>query len=135
MSVLESRCVTLDEEELRSAVANCARVANALHLPDQPLDSIDFLPAEGAVTFTAGSDRVKIAAEGLVALLVADCARLGIPLPRNGAKSLHVLPDGVSMTIDIRTQAARRVSPSVERSEERFPRAMVWPISREVLSV
>lgn len=135
MSVSETRQVVLDEDELRSAMANCPKVANALNLPGEPIGAISFLPAEGAVTFSSGSHAVKIAAEGLVALLVADCVRLGIPLPRNGTKSLKVLPDGVAMTIDIVTDCAKKAVKEAAPVNERFTRAMVWPTSRQVLRV
>lgn len=86
MSILETRRVVMDEEEIRSASMNCRDLRDALRVPVGNVDAIEFLPDECRVTFVVASDMTTIGAEGLIALLVANCRRLGIPIPRTGAK-------------------------------------------------
>lgn len=135
MSISETRRVFLDEDELRAAVTSCPSVANALGLSRTPVGAITFIPADGCVLFNTETEPVRIAAEGLVALMVADCLRLGVPLPRSGAKNLKVLPDGVELAIDLRTEGGRQFDKSVSKTDNRFARAMVWPTNREVLKI
>ncbi len=135
MSISETRRVILDEDELRAAVTNCPSVANALGLSGAAVGRVTFMPADGCVMFNTDSEPVRIAAEGLVALMVADCLRLGVPLPRNGAKNLKVLANGVELAIDLKTEGGKRSDNSAPKPNDRFSRAMVWPTSREVLKV
>ena len=122
------RRVVMDKVGLTSAVAGCSDIGKALRLPAGPIDHIAFLPEERCVELGTGLDVRKIAAEELLALLVADCRRLGIPLPRKGSCTLRILPDAIELSIEITTSSEKRL----EKHLERYPRAVVWQASRRI---
>ena len=69
------------------------------------VDSVKFLPEERQIMFVVASDVTTIGAERLMALLIANCRHLGIPLPRSGALDLQVLPVAIALRIGITISA------------------------------
>ncbi|MDQ2805063.1 MAG: hypothetical protein M3Y41_21185 [Pseudomonadota bacterium] len=89
-----------------------------------------FAPERVAVEFDYGHDggrrTVAVNAEGLVALLIAHCNRLRLPLPRHAAKRLIVEAEGVALQLDMRIRDA--VGEPTARAETNLW-AMVWSSS------
>jgi hypothetical protein len=139
MAVSESRLVTFDAAEVRSAVLAVPRLARALGLHQENYASVEFRPDDRMILFGTGvnqkDETVTVGSEGLVALLVAYCSRLGIPLPRRAMKNLDVLSDRLVLRVDV-PPPERRDPPAHRRRAEapEIRRAMIWSKTAELLS-
>ncbi len=138
MAVSESRIVTFDAAEVRCAVQAVPRLARALGLNQDSYAVVQFRPDERIIVFGAESGRtgetVTVSSEGLVALLVAYCSRVGIPLPRRATKNLDVLADRLVLRLDVPPR--ERPGPRDHRrkgEDSEIRRAMVWSKNAELL--
>lgn len=131
MPVIEQRSVNFDAAEILRAVEIASRVAEALGLRPGEISTVEFKPAEQLVRF-AGSERRdqgrSITAEALAAVLVAYCARIGVPLPRKGQKQLDIGASGVTLRIAVEQDPRT----STVMLQQEYPGAMVWPKRRNL---
>lgn len=131
LPVIEQRSVNFDAAEILRAVEIASRVAEALGLRPGDASTVEFQPEERLVRFNRPERPDlgrSITAEALVAVLVAYCARIGVPLPRKGQKQLDIGPAGVTLRIVVE-QASRD---STATLQQEYPGAMVWPRRRNL---
>ncbi|HEX5327230.1 MAG TPA: hypothetical protein VFW75_11225 [Acetobacteraceae bacterium] len=123
---MEQRSVEFDAAELLRAIGAAPRVAEALGLRAGQVDDVQFLPEQRLVAFIVPGDSRRtttVAAEGLVALLVAYCSRIGVPLPRQAKKTIDVAANRVTLRITVENTQGN--SPATLQHD--YPGAMIWP--------
>jgi hypothetical protein len=122
LAIREQRTLELDALEVLRAITMAPQVASALGL-QVAYEAVEFQPDEGAVVFVLDDKRQVIAAEALAALLVAYCSKIGIPLPRNGSKTIDVTLHSVILQVVVETYPCER---GLSFQMVRPPRAVAW---------
>ena len=122
MPIKELRTLMFDAAEVLRAVRMAPLVANALGLQGTYILGVEFKPDEEAVVFVQDGGTRTISSEALVALLVAYCSKVRIPMPRNGTKAIRVTQDGVALQIALDTFPCER-----SLSFQMPLMAMPWP--------
>ena len=115
----------MTRRKILQAIEAAPRVAAALGLRAGQVCAVEFQPDNRAVVFIDASDtqrRTTVLAEGLVALLVAYCARIRVPLPRHGQKAIDVMEGSVTLRIVVEQAGGGKESAQLD-----YPGAMVWP--------
>ncbi len=131
LPVIEQRSVNFDAAGILRAVEIASRVAEALGLRPGDVSTVEFQPDEQLVKFISPErpDHSRsITAEALAAVLVAYCARIGVPLPRKGQKQLAIGPAGVTLRIVVEQDARG----STAKLQQEYPGAVVWPRRRDL---
>jgi hypothetical protein len=106
--IKELRTLMFDASEVLRAVRIAPLVANALGLQGTYILGVEFKPDEESVVFVQDGGTRTISSEALVALLVAYCSKVRIPMPRNGTKAIRVTQDGVTLQIALDTFPCER---------------------------
>ena len=124
MPALEHRTVEFDSPAILHALAAVPRMSTALGLRLGGISRVEFQPDREAISVidSAGTPVAELQAESLAALLVAYCARIKVPLPRLGQKSVEV----TSRSVVLRVATATRPDLTTSEVQSDFPRAMVW---------
>jgi len=128
MAVSEQRTVEFDSEAIVQAFTVVRRVSEALGLHVEKISRVQFQPDRGAINVInkEGLPVAELRAEGLVALLVAYCSRIKVPLPRSAQKNVDITSRSVVLRVEI--EGRPDVPSRGLRSD--FPHAMVWTNSR-----
>jgi hypothetical protein len=99
-------------------------MTDALGLRTGRIARIEFQPEREAISVIDpdGTPAAELKAEILAALLVAYCARIRIPLPRVGQKSVEV----TSRSVVLRVATVTRTEQAATSLQPEFPRALAW---------
>ena len=128
LTALEHRTVEFDLSTILHAFATVPRMSEALGLRIGRIVGVEFHPDREAISVIDTDEKpvAELSSETLAALLVAYCARIKIPLPRLGQKSVEV----TSASVVLRVATANRPEHPPNGRQADFPRAMVWNKAR-----
>jgi hypothetical protein len=124
MTVSEQRTVEFDSTTILQAFAAVRRVSEAIGIQHDKIARVAFQPDREVISVINkdGLPVAELRAESLVALLVAYCSRIKVPLPRTAAKNIEITSRSVVLRITSESNPAE--APKGVRGD--FPGAMVW---------
>jgi hypothetical protein len=100
--VTDRREITFESRVVLEAIACNAKLARQLGLPSGTPTEVQFNASQNRVDITYEGrtlHTLSICAEDLAAFLIAYCTRIGVPLPRNADKSIHICETHVQLTV------------------------------------
>jgi hypothetical protein len=127
LPILEQRTIEFRAVEILQAIRAASRQAEAIGLRPGRIDDVEFQPTQQQVVFREtgpGGMTIEVAADALMALLVAYCSRTQIPLPRKADKQLEVGPNHVIIRLAVQKSGVQMEA----GVRQEYPTAVVWPL-------
>ena len=111
MPVFEVRGIKLDAEELLRAIAEMPGLVRSCGLHEICMERVVFHPDRAEVEFVPGDKEERVVAFGnaaLMALVLAWCKRIRVPIPQECTKVIEVTHSGVTLCISLQRRSGDR---------------------------
>jgi hypothetical protein len=111
LPVFEVRGIKLDANELLRAIAEMPGLVRSFGIHEVHMERVAFHPGRAEVEFFPGDKTEKVVAFGnaaLMALVLAWCKRIRVPIPQQCTKVIEVTHSGVTLCISLQRPSGQR---------------------------